>query len=115
MDMQQRRSGLAIQYTGALQFSPAPMTRHPILSMQAEASMRAALALCQEVYGQDSAESGSPLYALASCLRAAGRSDEAIEAFAKLYEVTLVTQVMLHLPLGCVTGTCVLVLLPCCC
>jgi len=58
----------------------------------AEGAMRAALTLCERVYGQGSAESGSPMYALATCLRGAGRREEAAEVFNKLYDITLATQ-----------------------
>jgi len=59
---------------------------------QAEVQYKLAVDLCEAVYGKGSAESGSPIYALASCYRSAHREEESRALFETLYEMTISTQ-----------------------
>nr|BBC28459.1 predicted histone H1-like nucleoprotein HC2 (HC2), homolog of Volvox carteri MTF0822/MTM1037 [Yamagishiella unicocca] len=54
----------------------------------AEGAYRSALALCNQLYGQDSRESAGPAFSLANCLKAIGKKDEAKVLYERLYELT---------------------------
>lgn len=62
----------------------------------AEAHYRAALAMCEGVFGARSAEAGSPIYQLGACYRQAGRVADAIAQFDDLYAIILDTQVRVY-------------------
>nr|BCL66115.1 hypothetical protein [Volvox africanus] len=53
----------------------------------AEGAFRAALALCDELYGVDSRESGGPAFSLANCLRSIGKKDEARALYERLFDL----------------------------
>ncbi|GLC44756.1 hypothetical protein PLESTF_001055200 [Pleodorina starrii] len=55
----------------------------------AEGAYRAALALCDELYGVDSRESGGPAFSLANCLRAIGKKEEAQVLYERLYNLAV--------------------------
>nr|ADI46955.1 MTM1037 [Volvox carteri f. nagariensis] len=54
----------------------------------AEDAYRAAVELCDEVYGADSRESQGTASSLANCLRAAGKKEEARILYERLYDLT---------------------------
>nr|ADI46841.1 MTF0822 [Volvox carteri f. nagariensis] len=54
----------------------------------AEDAYRAAVELCDEVYGADSRESQGTASSLANCLRAAGKKEEARVLYERLYDLT---------------------------
>nr|BBC28435.1 predicted histone H1-like nucleoprotein HC2 (HC2), homolog of Volvox carteri MTF0822/MTM1037 [Yamagishiella unicocca] len=54
----------------------------------AEGAYRSALALCNQLYGQDSRESAGPAFSLANCLKAIGKKGEAKVLYERLYELT---------------------------
>ncbi|GFH33044.1 hypothetical protein HaLaN_32355, partial [Haematococcus lacustris] len=57
----------------------------------AERQFRLALEYVEGMYGKGSAESGSAIFALASCFKDAGRTADALQQFKALYDLTLAT------------------------